>query len=143
MRARRLAGVGQNGTRSWGALVLCAAAILCAPLLAHHSFAVYYIEADTIEVEGDVVEFQYKNPHSWVFVMGREAFGQPKVYAAEWASPSRLDRDGITKETVRVGDFVRIWAAPSRDPNDNRVRLKRMERRADGWKWGQSRGENR
>ena len=39
----------------------------------HHSFAAYYIEADTIEVEGDVVEFQYKNPHSWIHVIGQES----------------------------------------------------------------------
>ena len=117
--------------------------ILCAPLLGHHSFAVYYIEQYTIEVEGNIVEFQYRNPHSWVHVLGQETFGRPKAYAAEWASTSRLDSDGITKNTLRAGDSVRIWAAPSRDPNDNRIRLKRIERRSDGWKWGQRGRESR
>jgi hypothetical protein len=130
-------------TRSWWALVLGGVAILCAPLLAHHSFAVYYIETDTIEVEGDIVEFQYQNPHSWIHIVGQEAFGRPKAYAAEWANPSRLERDGITRNTLHVGDSVRIWASPSRDPNDNRIRLKRIERRSDGWHWGQNRGESR
>jgi hypothetical protein len=103
---------------------------------AHHSFAVYYIETDTIEVEGNIVEFQYQNPHSGIHIVGQEAFGRPKAYAAEWANPSRLERDGITRNTLHVGDSVRIWASPSRDPNDNRIRLKRIERRSDGWHWG-------
>jgi Family of unknown function (DUF6152) len=117
--------------------------VLAAPLVAHHSFGVYYLEQDTIEVEGDVVEFQYRNPHSWIHVSGKDAFFRPKIFAAEWASTSRLEQDGITKDSVRVGDFVRIWASPSRNPNDNRVRLKKIERLRDHWKWGQRPGERR
>ena len=143
MRTQRNGGVGHNVTRSWWALVLGGVVILCAPLVGHHSFAVYYIEQDTIEVEGDVVEFQYKNPHAWIHVVGEETFGRPKAYAAEWTSTSQLERIGITKNTLRVGDRVRIWASPNRNPNDNRVRLKRIERRSDGWQWGQRGRESR
>jgi hypothetical protein len=129
--------------RTW-LLVAIGVAALCAPAQGHHSFAEYYIEADTIEVEGEVIEFQYKNPHSWIHVMAREPFGGGKPYAAEWASVSRLERDGINAKTLRPGDVVRIWASPNRNPNDNRIRLKRIERRADRWSWGgQNRGDNR
>jgi len=138
MRTHRHAAVFRQAS-SWSALVLMGVAILCAPVLGHHSFATYYLESDTIELEGDVVEFQYKNPHSWIHVVGEEQpFGRRKTYAAEWGSTSALERNGITKLTLRAGDSVRIWASPSRDPNDNRVRLKRIERRSDGWKWGQN-----
>jgi len=128
--------IGLRSRRRWTGLVAGAVLICGAPLLAHHSFATYYLEQDTIEVEGDVVEFQYKNPHSWIHVRGQEPFGSPKLYAAEWVSTSRLEREGITKTFFRTGDNVRIWASPNRDPNDNRIRLKRIERRGDGWKWG-------
>jgi hypothetical protein len=136
-------GVGRVVMR-WGfALGLGGAAIVARPVLAHHSFATYYIEQDTIEVEGDVVEFEYKNPHSWIHIMSRDPFGKPKAYDVEWASTSQLENDGITKRTLHSGDFVRIWASPNRDPSDNRIRLKRIERRSDGWQWGQNRRENR
>ena len=137
MRTWRNGEVGPNVTRSWWAIALSGVVILGAPLIGHHSFATYYLESDTIEVEGDVVEFQYKNPHSWIHVLGQETFGGPKVYAAEWGGTSQLDRNGITKNTLRAGDRVRIWASPNRNPNDNRVRLKRIERPSDGWRWGQ------
>ena len=117
------------------ALVLSAA-----PLLGHHSFGEYYIEDDTIEIEGQIVNVEYKNPHSWIHVESQDAFRATKVYAAEWASVSRLEREGITRKTLREGDWVRIWASPNRNPQDNRVRLKRIERRSDHWKWG---GQNR
>ena len=116
------------------ALVLALAA---APLLAHHSFATMYLEQDTLEIEGEVVEFQYVNPHSWLHVDGQDPFGRRRTYAAEWASRARLEGDGIKKDTLRVGDTVRIWASPNRNPSDNRIRLRRIERRRDGWQWGQ------
>ena len=75
--------------------------------------------------------------------MGQEPLGKPKPYAAEWASVSRLERDGITARTLKAGDIVRIWASPSRNPNDNRIHLKRIERRSDRWKWGGQGGQNR
>lgn len=108
-----------------------------ARLIAHHSFATLYLESDLIEVEGEIVEFQYQNPHSWVHVNGQDPFGRPRVYAAEWTSRAALERSGIKKDTLREGDQVRIWAAPNRNPNDNRIHLKRIERRRDRWQWGQ------
>jgi Family of unknown function (DUF6152) len=135
--------VGKIAPQSWAALVLSAVVILGTPVMGHHSFAALYIEADTVEIEGDVVEFQYKNPHSWVFVQGQEGLGPTKIYAAEWTGTSQLERLGIAKNFFHVGDRVQIWVSPGRDPNDNRVRLKRIERRSDGFKWGQNRGERR
>jgi hypothetical protein len=115
-----------------------------AALLAHHSFAATYLEADTIAIEGDVVEFQYRNPHAWIFVQGAEgAFSQAKIFAAEWVSTSQLDRSGIDKTFFKPGDRLRIWASPNKNPSDNRVRLKRMERVSDGWKWTGNRGDTR
>lgn len=128
----------------WAAVV---AAVVFAdavpPLTAHHSFAEFYFEEDTIEIEGEVVEFQYMNPHSWIHVAAADSFGRPRIFAAEWASTSRLEREGITKTTLRAGDIVRIWASPNRNPNDTRIRLKRIERRSDRWQWGQRGRESR
>ena len=73
----------------------------------------------------------------------RGPFGQPKIYAAEWVSVSQLDRAGIPKNFFKPGDSLRIWASPNKNPTDNRVRLKRMERRSDGWKWLGNRGDTR
>ena len=129
-------------------LALLAGSILIlrgTPAIAHHSFAVVYLEQDTIEIEGEVVEFQYKNPHAWIMVQGEEKGGLAgsKVYAAEWVSVSQLDRMEIDKRFFKVGDPVRIWASPNKNPNDNRIHLKRIVRTSDGWKWAGGRGDVR
>jgi hypothetical protein len=125
------------------AIVAGIIAICGAPVLGHHSFASFYLEDDIIDIEGEILEFEFKNPHSMVHVQSQDDFGRPKRYVAEWVGTSRLDRDGINRKTLSRGDVVRIWASPSRDPNDNRIHLKRIQRRADRWEWGQVRRENR
>ncbi|HKH73029.1 MAG TPA: DUF6152 family protein [Vicinamibacterales bacterium] len=101
----------------------------------HHSFAAYYFEDQSMHIEGEIVEVQFKAPHTWVHVNTRDSSGGEKRYAAEWANPSRLERDGMTKDTLKVADVVRIWGSPSRDPNDGRIHLKRIVRPSDGWEW--------
>ena len=128
--------------RPWTLVVLCVVMILSARLLAHHNFADLYLETDTIDIDGEVVEFQYRNPHAWIHVASQDAFGAQKIYAGEWASVSRLERDGITRDFIKVGDRLRIWASPNRNANDNRIRIKRIERRSDRWRWGASQSRN-
>ena len=133
----------EAGRHAWWRFALCVAMTLSAPLLAHHNFADVYLEADTFDFEGEVVEFQYRNPHSWIHVQAQDAFGAQKIYSGEWVSVSRLEREGITKDFFKMGDRLRIWASPNRNPNDNRIRIKRIERRSDRWRWGGNRIETR
>jgi len=117
------------------AAVVTGAGMLCAPALAHHSYTEIYLESDSIDIEGTIVEFQYRNPHSWIHVAGQEgASGVEKIYAGEWVSTSQLEREGIGRTFFRAGDRVRVWGSPARNPNDTRVHIKRI-RRSDGWEW--------
>jgi hypothetical protein len=79
-------------------LVVGALVLLAAPVAAHHTFSAYYIEKDTIEIEGEVIEFQYRNPHAWIHVQGRDLFGREARYAAEWVSTAQLERLDIDKK---------------------------------------------
>jgi len=93
----------------WVALVLTTAAGI--PAYAHHSFAKEYFENQTISIEGELVDFEYRSPHAWVYVMGKDSNGQMQRFAAEWSNPNRLARQGITKDTLRVGDYVIVTGA--------------------------------
>jgi hypothetical protein len=103
--------------------------------LAHHSFPAFYFEDQTISIEGEVVEFDYRAPHAWLHikVIGPEG---AQTYAAEWANPSRLTRDNITSDTLKPGDHVRVSGSPGRKREEYRLHLKTIERSSDGWKWG-------
>jgi hypothetical protein len=124
-------------TRVFAALALAVAAAQAIP--AHHSFPAYYFEQQMVTVTGELVEFDYRAPHVWVKVKGRDAAGQEQVFSAEWSNPNRLARDGVTKTTLRIGDVLVIAGSPGRKPEEYRLHLKAVQRPADGWEWPEQR----
>ena len=102
---------------------------------AHHSFARDYFEDRSISIEGEVQQFQLRNPHAMLFVRAADDTGQLRTYAAEWGAPSRLARSGIDINTLKPGDLVVVTGSPGRNPSEFRLHLKGIRRPADGWRW--------
>jgi len=102
---------------------------------AHHSFAAFYNEDQTVSVQGTIVELAYKNPHAWVHFDARDNDGKVQRIGAEWANPGRLAQQGILQDTLKPGDHVVITGSPSRNPSELKMHLKGIVRVADGWKW--------
>ena len=78
------------------------------PVLAHHSFAATYFEDKVITIEGDLVQFQFRNPHSFVDVAVKDAKGETTRWAVEWGGGGQLSREGVNRETLKPGDHVII-----------------------------------
>jgi uncharacterized protein DUF6152 len=108
---------------------------------AHHSFAAYYFEDQSVTIEGTIAEFAYRSPHAWVYVDVTDSNGGVTRFGAEWANPSRLTRDGITADSLKPGDRVLITGSPGRKTSENRIHLKRIQRPSDGWQWRGGRGQ--
>jgi hypothetical protein len=119
------------------ALVITAGAIVSGGrALAHHSFAATYFEDKTQKVEGNLVQFLYRNPHSFVHVEGPDDKGVMQRWAIEWGAGGQLGRQGVTRETLKPGDHVIVVGNPGRNPDDHRLRMVNITRPSDGWKWG-------
>jgi exonuclease VII large subunit len=115
--------------------VLVATAVLAIQTSAHHSFAAEYLEDQRVTIEGDLVQVDYRSPHSWVHVNAKDVSGVVRQIAAEWGSAARLKQWGVTEQTLKPGDHVIVSGSPSRDPGQYRMHLKSIRRPADGWEW--------
>lgn len=102
---------------------------------AHHSFAATYLEGQSVTIEGDLVTFELRNPHSFVNVMVKDPSGQMVRYLVEWGSTTQL-QGKISRETLKAGDHIIITGNPARNADDHRVRLVTLRRPKDGWSWG-------
>jgi hypothetical protein len=105
------------------------------PAYAHHSFAATYFEDQTVRIEGKLVDFDFRSPHSLVSVEVADDHGKVNTWMAEWRSSARLSRDGLSKESLRPGDHVIITGSPWRTSGEHRVHLKIINRPLDGFKW--------
>jgi len=96
------------------ALPILFAAALAAPALAHHSFAMFD-PANVKQLDGEVTEFRWVNPHVALFVKTDGAKGPVELWALELTSPSNLKRRGFTRTSFKPGDKVRVQLNPLRD----------------------------
>ena len=69
---------------------------------AHHSFSVFDMQTNK-ELEGEVVEFQWTNPHTFLWINVTNADGSKTRWGLEGMSPNYLGRRGWTKNTFEPG----------------------------------------
>ncbi len=80
---------------------------------AHHSiFALY---ADTfVEQEGVITALDLRNPHIRLKMLVKNESGEEEIWDLEGDSANAVARRGITRDSLEIGDRVRIAGYPSR-----------------------------
>ena len=118
-----------------------AALLACTAAYAHHSYAATYDVARQVKIEGKIVQFVYRNPHSFVHVQALDDKGVPQRWAVEWSGTSQLGVQGLSRDSLKVGDEVSIMGRPSRVPGEYRALMVNLKRPSDGFTWGTKAGE--
>src|SRR4030095_2718035 len=124
-------------------ILVCAIAImlLAVAAYAHHSYAATYDTSKEVKVTGNLVQFIFRNPHSYVTIQAKDAKGVVQRWSVEWAGTSQLSNRGITQETLKINDSIVIVGRPSRVPGEYRLLMVNLTRPADGFSWGTRAGE--
>ena len=84
-----------------------------APLLAHHSMAMY--EQKNITITGTVKRIDLRNPHSLFYITVTDAQGKPVEWVLEAQPLSTLAANGWTATTMNVGEKVTAAGSPARN----------------------------
>lgn len=104
---------------------------------AHHSFASIYAPDRTATLEGVVVQFLFRDPHSFIQLSVTDPKGNVAKYKVEWRAAAQLTRQGVTRLTLKFGDVLIVTGSPSRNPEDHWLRVVRLLRPKDGFLWQQ------
>ena len=117
-------------------------ALLGASAHAHHSFTAVYQADAQIRIEGKVVQFLFRNPHSVLHVLAPdEETGEMTRWAVEWQGATQLGAGGVSAQTLRPGDPVIITGNPGRNRAEHRMRMLTIKRTTDGFGWGTAEDE--
>jgi hypothetical protein len=92
--------------RLLAAIVAAGACAAAAQAYAHHSFPEIYLEDRTVTIQGELAGIVLRNPHSFVHVVVKERDGSLIRYAVEWVGVTELGGQGVTRESLKLGDYV-------------------------------------
>jgi hypothetical protein len=82
---------------------------------AHHAFASEYDENRLVTVSGTVIQFEWSNPHAWLYVAGKDRSGKAVHWSFEMGSPGGLHRRGWKKAELKEGDMVTVEGYGAKD----------------------------
>ena len=122
-------------------LLVIAALMAGTAAYAHHSYGATYDVGKEVKLEGKLVQFVYRNPHSFVTIQAPDQKGVQQRWAIEWSGTAQLNNSGVTRESLKVGDQITIVGRPSRVPGEYRLLMVTLKRPLDGFTWGSRAGE--
>jgi hypothetical protein len=99
--------------RSTAALVIAISVATMAG--AHHSFAPHFDSNKPVSISGKVIQFEARNPHSYLHISAIDENGRTQEYICESHGYTQLSRNGITPKLLKPGTEVRIDGSQSRN----------------------------
>src|SRR5215475_2672063 len=107
--------------------LLCALPLIGTTTYAHHSFGAVYDSKKSITLEGTLVQFLFRNPHSFVHMEAPDEHGVMRRWALEWSAAGALGGQGLNSNSLKVGDHIIVTGRPSRVPGEFRVQLQTIK----------------
>ena len=126
--------------------VLIAALCWAAESFAHHSTAYYSKDQkDFVRIEGKVVRWEFRSPHSQIYVETTGTDGQVVVWRFESTPAAWLIREGFTQDSLKAGDVITVegfaipgqpyaWLGKVTKQDGTRLLPQRSQATPDWWK---------
>ena len=77
--------------------------LTAARISAHHAFTAEYDEKRRVTVSGVVTDFEWTNPHAWLYIDGKDEGGKAIRWSFEMGSPGGLIRRGWRRTELKEG----------------------------------------
>ena len=90
----------------------CHASARAAPLLAHHAFSAEFDANAPVTLKGPVTKIEWINPHAWIHMENKAKDGKTEEWMVEGGTPNTLQRNGITRDSIKVGTDHRRLGLP-------------------------------
>lgn len=101
------------------ALLAALLASVGATLGAHHSFAAEYDGTQPVKITGVLTKVEWTNPHIWFYLDVKDERGNVMPWGFSGAPPGVLQRRGISKDRLKVGETIVVEGFRARDGSNN------------------------
>jgi len=84
------------------------------PAIAHHSPANYDLTVTDFAVTGRIERIEFRNPHSKILLIVKDAAGKEQEWDIEFSSINLLKRRGWQMDRIKYGDTVTCIGNPDK-----------------------------
>ncbi len=111
---------------AWASALAVVFLMLGPVVSAHHSAAHYSKQATT--TRGVVVEYKWRNPHVTLVWETKDSSGKVTHWVGELSSVTTMISDGMTKDTLKVGEEVEVVACPTMNAGSTEAWVRSIKR---------------
>ena len=85
------------------------------PVIAHHAFSAEFDANAPVKLSGPVTKIEWINPHAWIHMDNQLGSGKTEAWMVEGGTPNTLQRNGITRDSVKVGTVIVVSGYKAKD----------------------------
>ena len=100
-------------------IVLAGLLLSAGAALAHHAYVAEFDVTKPIKLTGVVTRVEWTNPHIWIYLDVKGDTGKVTNWGFSASPPGMLQRRGITKKNLQIGDTLTISGHRAKDGSNN------------------------
>ncbi len=88
-------------------------------LLAHHAYTAEFDTTKPVKLTGVLKKVEWANPHVWIYLDVKDEKGSVTNWGFSTSPPGMLQRRGITKNSLTLGEVLTISGHRAKDGSNN------------------------
>ena len=105
--------------------ILCVFMLSASPVMSHHGRSNFLYD-ETVTLEGRVIEYKWKNPHSYIEMEVANENNEIETWLIEAGTIVSMEKYGWAKDSIKAGDPVIAVGFPDRNTRKNHMLLERI-----------------
>jgi hypothetical protein len=93
--------------------------LIFAPAVAHHAYTAEFDTDKPVKLTGVLKKVEWSNPHIWIYLDIMDPAGKVTNWGFSASPPGMLQRRGITKNSLKIGEVLTIAGHRAKDGSNN------------------------
>ncbi len=86
---------------------------------AHHAYTAEFDTTKPVKVTGVLTKLEWSNPHIWIYLDVKDEKGNVTNWGFSASPPGMLQRRGITKSSLKLGETLTVAGHRAKDGSNN------------------------
>src|SRR6058998_2953534 len=88
-------------------------------IFAHHAYTAEFDTSKPVKLSGVLTKVEWSNPHIWIYLDVKDDKGNVTNWGFSASPPGMLQRRGITRNSLKLGEVLTISGHRAKDGSNN------------------------